>query len=29
MASGILAEMTLDEVRALAPEVVVLGVGST
>ena len=29
MASGILAERTLEEVRALAPEVVVLGVAST
>ena len=29
VASGILAQMTLDEVRALAPEVVVLGVAST
>ena len=29
MASGILADMTLDEVRAFAPEAVVLGVGST
>ncbi len=29
MASGILEEMTVDDVRALDPEVVVLGVGST
>lgn len=27
--SGILEEMTIDDVRALAPEVVVLGIGST